>query len=239
MSRRFVVFLIIAVTLIVGVGVLEAQGRGAAEKARLENSPTAQQDTARALSQRRPPSGFAPRNTLAVGTIQYDDGVSNAVPAVNSNMYGNRFDMALNGPGTGIFPVNASGSITMVSFWMNSVGGTAAFVSFFDQLNTGAGSANLIDSFSQTGLVVGLNVVPLVTAINYVGNSFLAGVWNFNTDTPGLATGTTGGQGIHGANINDIVGTAYTPSTTFNTIFRASGNVLTPVELMSFTVSDD
>jgi hypothetical protein len=54
-----------------------------------------------------------------------------------------------------------------------------------------------------------------------------------------LDAGTVGGQGHHGMGINwaGSVGTGFAPIA-INTIMRASGNVLVPVELMQFSIED-
>ncbi len=166
--------------------------------------------------------------TEVVGTIVYDDGILNFTPAISSLTYGNRFNTA------GGNPLTASGSVTQVTFYMFNVGGTGGFVSFFDQLN--GTTANLIDSSSYP-MVPGTNTLA-VGPFAYVGNSFLAGVWYFGSDSVGLGSGTVGGQGFHGFVINDIVATGYFPLTV-NALFRATGDVLPiPVELMTFDVVD-
>ncbi len=173
------------------------------------------------------------------GTITYDDGVVNVAPTVTGDCYGNRFNTALNPAGTAAFPVQASGSITMVSFFMVSVS-TTGYITFADQLNTVAGTAMKIDSGTYA-MSAGWNTVTLVTPSSYVGSSFLGGVWFSFSSSVGLGTGTTGGQGHHGMHIGTGTTTmpGYTPSTTFNALFRPSGDLLTPVELMSFTVTND
>jgi hypothetical protein len=60
----------------------------------------------------------------------------------------------------------------------------------------------------------------------------------FNGPCPLFDAGTAGGQGYHGMGINwgPVTGTGFVPVTTLNAIMRPAGNVLTPVELMNFTV---
>ncbi len=172
-------------------------------------------------------------NRLPGTSIAYHSGA--LTPATtNSFAFGNQFDTALTTMG-GLGPVEMSGSITMVSFNMQSVGGTAVFVSIYDQL-VGA-TANFISSMSFPASA-GTNTVTYTTPINYVGSSFLAGAWNFNTDVVNLATGTTGGQGFHGMSINDIVATGFNAFTMTNGTVDVSGNVATPVELMSFSIDE-
>ena len=109
-------------------------------------------------------------------------------------------------------------------------------MSFFDQL---AGTAaNPITSVS-TPLVTGSNTVTLAPPVTYVGSSFLVGIWNFTGagDTVNLATGTVGGQGFHGMEINDIVATGFTTISNMNGAVAVSGpDLSTPVELKSFSI---
>ncbi len=164
----------------------------------------------------------APNKVL--GSITYHSGTL-GMCCQNSFMVGNQFDSALSEP------VEMSGSITMATFDMISVSGGAAFVSVYDQL-TGT-AANQVISTNLTA-TTGNNTVSFNAA--YVGSTFLAGVWQFNTDVPAVATGTVGGQGFHGISINDIVGTAFTTIGSLNAAFTATGDILTPVELLNFDV---
>ncbi len=181
-------------------------------------------------------AGQTPKRPL--GAITYDDGVVNVLPWVSSNCWGNRFDSALNPAATAIFPVMNSGSISMVSVYMVSVAGNV-YLTIADQLNTGAGTAMNITSASFP-MTAGWNIVTFATPVDYAGGNYLVGVWYFGGDVPGLGTGTLGGQGHHGMNINDgTTLTGYMPSTTFNALIRPAGDMLTPVELMNFTLTND
>ncbi|MCP5113988.1 MAG: hypothetical protein GY953_24405 [bacterium] len=166
-----------------------------------------------------------------IGAIVYDSGAL-GVCCQSSFCVGNQFDSAINPlGGGGIEPVEMSGSVTMVTFDMIGVGGTAAFLSFFDQV---AGTtANGVSSFS-TPVVTGFNQKDV--NVPYAGTSFLAGVWQFGGDSPAVATGTVGWQGHHGMSINDISATGFTRPGTYNAVFRVTGDVLTPVELLNFDV---
>ncbi|MDA8018656.1 MAG: hypothetical protein MPN21_14540 [Thermoanaerobaculia bacterium] len=152
--------------------------------------------------------------------------------AVSSFSVGNHFDTALTTMG-GLGAVEMSGSITMATIDMASVSGNV-FFSVFDQVS--GTMANVITSVSTGPLAVGSNTVTFGTPINYVGSSFLAGVWNFGADVVNVATGTVGGQGFHGMSINDIAGTAFATYTMTNAAVGVGGNVATPVELMSFDI---
>ncbi len=158
------------------------------------------------------------------GSITYHSGALGTC-CQNSFMVGNQFDTCLSEP------VEMSGSVTMATFDMISVGGGAAFISVFDQL---AGTAaNVVLSTNLTA-TTGNNTVSF--SAPYVGSTFLAGVWQFNTDVPAVATGTVGGQGFHGISINDIVGTGFTTIGSLNAAFTATGDIKTPVELLNFDV---
>jgi hypothetical protein len=214
--------------------VATAQAAGGAAAKRAEN-PAAFNSTERGAGVKTLPSPIfagGSRATQAVGTIQYDNGTLTAIPAVSSFCYGNRFNTAAGNP------LTASGTITQLSWFMTSGAGTdSVFISYFDQL---AGTAaNVITSVSVPAPNPG-GFNTRATTVNYVGSTFLAGVWYIAGDTPGLGSGTTGGQGHHGMLINDIVGTGYQSIANINGLVRASGNVVTiPVELTGFEVVSD
>lgn len=221
-----------AVCLVLGaVTLVSAERPKEAEKLAVEgpdNSPTAHvgpmaRDLDAHVQTKSPKSRVA-------GIIQYDDGVMTALPAISSYCNGNQFSTAIGSP------VMASGSVTQIQFYMDSGAGTDnVFVSVYGPVSGTV--APFLDDIS-----VPLNVGPgawntaTITAQNYVGASFLAGVWYTAGDTVGLGTGTTGGQGHHGMVINDIVGTDFQTMSGLNALVRAGGDVLVPVELMSFSV---
>ncbi len=239
MTRKLVSLAVAVVLICAAAPSLLAEGKGWAEKQRFENSPEGQAELERARANRRalPIDASAGGRIAAFGTIQYDNGIVNVAPTTTSRCWGNRFDT--HAGGATLFPVQASGSITMASVYMVSASG-GVFISIADQLNTGAGTAMNVTSFSTAGMVPGWNVQTF-GPINYVGSSFLAGIWYFGGDVVGLGTGTNAGQGIHGMDINDSSGTltGYTPSTTFNALFRPTGDLLTPLELLSCEIADE
>ncbi|MEO1083368.1 MAG: hypothetical protein AAFY88_03930 [Acidobacteriota bacterium] len=133
----------------------------------------------------------------------------------------------------------------------------------FDMINTFFGSAVLsiysdivgtqavqVTSMARAGVTPGLNTLAVAaptTANTYMNGTFLAGIWQFDPTMTVLAVDTmsTGGQGFHGISLNDdamnAMGSLITDVTTgggmgVNAIFRVSGNVATPVELMDFTI---
>ena len=63
-----------------------------------------------------------------------------------------------------------------------------------------------------------------------------AGAMCIAGDTIGLGSGTVAGQGHHGMSINDIVGTDFITLSGINALVRASGDIIIPVELMTFSV---
>ena len=176
--------------------------------------------------------------------ITYDDGISTGVTVPQSSVsVGNLFNSGFDG--TGIEPVETSGSITMVTVNMLGVGGGAAFFSVFS--NIMGTTANVVSSMTIP-VTAGLNTVTLGTAVNYSNGAFLAGMWNFTaaSDSVAVGAGTVNGQGFHGISINDIAGTGYNSALTsagmgVNALIRVSGDVLqntVPVELMDFTIED-
>ncbi|MEM6793961.1 MAG: hypothetical protein AAF725_08245 [Acidobacteriota bacterium] len=185
------------------------------------------------LEPRAPRAAAQTRQAPAVPftSITYHSGALSPATAFSLTV-GNRFDTAQTTQGA-LAPAEMSGSISLVEVHMANVGGTGAFLSFYDQLS--GTSANFLSSVAVP-LGPGSNGVPLPTSILYVGSSFLAGVWNFQDDAVNLATGTVAGQGFHGMEINDINGTGFRAYTMTNAAFSVSGNVARPVELLSFTI---
>ena len=166
------------------------------------------------------------QNRVPMTSISYHSGA--LTPATQSSVaVGNRFNTG------GLNPIEVSGSITMFTADLASADGNV-FYSFYDQL---AGTtANQITSMSVP-MTTGINTVTLATALNYVGNEFLGGIWNFGGDVVNLAAGTTGGQGFHGMEINDgSTGSGFATIANMNGAFGVSGNLTTPVELMNFSI---
>lgn len=173
--------------------------------------------------------------------IQYDSGTVTGTAGVASQMLGNRFDSALNPAGTMCcFPVENSGTITMVTFNMVATFFGSAVYSYYT--NISGTMANQVTSMALAGVMTGVNTRTLggnATLTMYENGAFLAGIWQFNVTMTGLGvdTGTNGGQGFHGISLNDgMVGTMLTDLMSLNAVFRVGGNVATPVELMNFEV---
>ena len=166
-------------------------------------------------------------------SITYDTGAGTVPGATASFTEGNVFDNAFNAAAGGIFPVEAAGSITQITFSAAVVTGSAAWVSIYTALNTGAATANGFDSGNNSGVVTGLNT--LAVAHTGVTGPFIVGVWN-SGDMVNFDTNSVNGQGFHGAEINDGGGNTFAYKSNLNAVVRVSGNVTTPVELMNFSV---
>lgn len=234
MSKRLLVAMCVACLILGAVTLVSAERPKPAEKIAAEGPDNSRvEHSGPAVRQLEAPiQTKAPKSRVA-GIIQYDDGIMTGLPNVASESFGNQFNSALGGS------VNASGSVTQMQFYLASVAGTAAFVSVFGPV---AGTAApVLASVNVTAVAAGTwNTHAFGTAVSYTGASFLAGVWLNalppGADAVGLGTGTTAGQGMHGMHINDIVGTGFTAPGTFNALVRAGGDVLVPVELMSFSI---
>jgi len=187
------------------------------------------------------------RNRGPVATVGYDTGTVTAQSVSPGNrVFGNRFDTALGDP------VGPGNSVTQVTVFVAGAGG-GIFGTAFDQLNTGAGTANSINDFLWASTETAINVNALNTWIvanagegpmTFVGSSVLFGLWNTaqstgtTQDAVGLdSSGTSGGQGFHGMQIN-FGGTSYSTMPGVNAIVRITGAAL-PVELMNFQLEGE
>ncbi len=184
-------------------------------------------------------ASILPKNTtlrIPGTSITYDNGLpTGTFVGQSSFMLGNLFNTD---EGQAVEP---SGSVTMVTFDMQAVGGGNVFLSMYS--NIMGASANQVTSMG-TPAVPGLNTITLPTALSYSNGAFLAGIWQFTagSDTLAASTGSINGQGFHGVSINDGgVGMSYNSMATsggmgVNAIFRVQGDVTTPVELMNFDI---
>jgi len=184
---------------------------------------------------------------LVGGTsITYDTGTVTGTAGVDMQMLGNRFDSALNPAGTACcFPVETTGSITMVTFDLVNTFFSAGIVSIYS--NVMGTTAVQVTSRSKT-VGTGLNTLTIgsgTTANAYMNGTFLAGIWQGTLGSTALAvdTGTVGGQGFHAISLNDGttgIGSMLTTVTSggmgLYAVFRVQGDVATPVELMGFTI---
>ena len=196
-------------------------------------------DQPRKVTERRQPD-------IPGTNITYDTGTVFGFAGIASQMVGNRFDSALNGAGTMCcFPVETSGSVTMITFDMvNTFFSSAVWSLYSDIMGTTAVQVTSIARGVMTGLNT-LSVMSPTTANTYMNGAFLAGIWQFDPTMTALAvdTGSTGGQGFHGISNNDgamasMITTITTGGMGLNAIFRVGGNVATPVELMHFAIEE-
>jgi hypothetical protein len=171
--------------------------------------------------------------------LQYDDGIVTSAPGTSSLMYGNRFDTA---DGSG--PIADSATVSNIQFFIASGAGTDnVFVSAFDNLNETAGTANPVGSASMPlnngsgdWNTASAGALGITNAFAPAGeDDLLVGVWYIAGDTVGLGTGTAGGQGHHGIQINDIVGTGYAELPGLNALVRLQGSNL-PIEMIDLTI---
>ena len=181
-------------------------------------------------------------NKIAGSNITYDTGTSSGTAGLANQMLGNRFDSALHALNTTApccFPVENTGSITMITFDMVNTFFNSAVWSLYSNV-----SGTMADRVTRMGMGVTMGLNTVAVTQNYMNGSFLAGIFQFMTASTGIAvdTGTVGGQGFHAVSINDgTTGTMLTNVTTgggggLNAIFRVSGNVSTPVELINFKI---
>lgn len=174
--------------------------------------------------------------SLAVGSITYDDGVI-STSFGGGALVGNRFDTHTS------IPVFTSGTVSTVqavvvqgaTFTTSSAG----FVLLGPQ--TGGGGAMAI--FSTFTTATGTTDTVTFTGIgaNYTANSFFVLFGDFaQSYVPAFGTGSTNGQGFHGV-VGYTGGMGPNITGTFNLggalngLVRATGNIV-PVELMSFDV---
>ncbi len=182
--------------------------------------------------------------------ITYDTGVVSGTFNRPGQTVGNRFDSALHTNGVDCcFPVESSGSITRITFHMVNTFSNSAVWTLYS--NIMGNSAVLVTDASRM-VTPGLNTLSVMspTTVNaYMGGSFLAGIWHLTamSTAVGIDDASTGSQGFHAIVIDDTtggMGINMAPILTAmgagrNVIFRVSGNVATPVELMHFEIEDD
>jgi hypothetical protein len=187
----------------------------------------------------------------AFGTVAYDTTSISAVPSLGEMTFGNRFNSALTPGGTAIAPVQVSGSVTHLAWGMWGTTTQTSWGTFWLTVfgPVSGTTAPVLNSWPLGGLGGPTPLLvswTLATPVNYTGPSFLVGMLNSNSlatlpwngPCPLLDSGTVGGQGHHGMGIfwGPGTGTGFFPITSLNAIMRPRGNVLTPVELMNFTV---
>ena len=188
------------------------------------------------------------------GTIQYDDGVLTGPVATGGNiLVGNRFNTFEGNP------VGSNGTVETVqavvvrgpnaTTGMTGMGAPlppdAGFVIHQEQTVGGAAQA-IFSTFTNAGPAMTQTLTFQGFSAPYMGSSFFVLFGNFTTVyQAGFGTGTTNGQGHHGA-FGDTGGngpnvTTITDSPSMNALVRATGNLLydIPVELMKFEVESE
>lgn len=174
-----------------------------------------------------------------VGTIAYDTGF----PAVGFGndgggppftLLGNRFNTH-----TGI-PVMASGTVSTIRAVVvpgpSQTASSAGFVAYGPQTTMGGAPAIFSTFGTAAGVIDTVSFAGL--GFNYTGSEFYVLFGDFAVSyVPVFGTGTTLGQGFHGAQgINATPNiTATSALTGLNGLIRATGNIV-PVELMSFEI---
>jgi hypothetical protein len=184
--------------------------------------------------QARSADGALPSWQNLVGTITYDPGAPAdaflSEPAGN-NIITNRFNSALGAP---LRP----GNLTGVTFFPGIVMGSFAVVSVLGP-PAAVGNAAILDVFYVTGFASNtFNTVALPPVA--VGGDFMAGQYVGSFDGPdeiGVRSASVDGQGFHAHQmnfINSYLATGVVALPGQNAMFRATGNLLTPLELIDF-----
>jgi hypothetical protein len=170
-----------------------------------------------------------------IGTITYDPGAPadafHSEPGGN-DIIANRFNSALGGP---LRP----GNLTGVTFFPGLVQGTIAVVSVLGA--PVGGNATIIGVTYLAGVVSNTfntaNVGPFAVPADFMAGQYVGGFGG--TDEAGLRNASVNGQGFHAQQMNFVgtnTATAVVPLPGQNVMFRATGNLLVPVELMDFKV---
>jgi hypothetical protein len=173
----------------------------------------------------------AARVPHVVGTVTYDTGANNAgfPPPTGGLNIGNRFNSDMGGP------LLMTGQLSRATFFPQT--GTA-FITVFGPPNS-MGSAANFGSFLFSGLAPGTFNTGAFGPVA-VGGDFLAGAWlNGGSVNIGMDNMSVSGQGFHAFQaVTHFPGscTGFTPIPNRNTLVRAHGNIIVPVELMNFSV---
>ena len=188
----------------------------------------------------------AERLAKVAGTsIQYDSGtVTGTFTAADLGRFvGNQYASAFNAAGTAVVPVEQTGTITMLTFDMvRTFMSTVTWSLYSGIMGTSARQVDSVIIPVATGLNT-FTVDPMNSVNVYQNGAFLAGIWQFNVMSTAIGVDTnSAGLGLNLATINDPQTTA--PNTGMglrdvggqNAVFRISGNLVTPVELIDFKI---
>jgi hypothetical protein len=169
-----------------------------------------------------------------IGTITYDPGApadAFASEPGGNNIIANRFNSALGGP---LRP----GNLTGVTFFPGVVQGTAVVSVLGAPVG---GNATIIGVTYLVGVVGNtfntVNVGPFAVPADFMAGQYVGAFGG--TDQAGLRNASVAGQGFHAQQMNFVgtnTATAVVPLPGQNVMFRATGNLLVPVELMDFQV---
>jgi hypothetical protein len=183
------------------------------------------------------------KSSRAATTIQYDpgtapDGVLTAADTSTIAMVGNHFNSDAGDP------LLASGTISAFTFFPYSAS-NAVVISLIGPPMGGTGTSHIGFWVASPVVDSTFNVGSLTTPVG-VGNSFIAGLYlGYFADYPGIgmASASYNSQGFHGMMANFLFDTGgnYAASgaeaiSGQNAMFRVSGDLQLPVELMNFTV---
>ena len=169
-----------------------------------------------------------------VGTITYDPGAPAdafmSEPGGN-NVISNRFNSALGAPlragnltGVTFFPGNVV-SIAVVSVMGPPAGGQATIIGVTYLSGIAGNTFNSV------------NVGPFAVGADFMAGQYVGAFGG--TDQVGLRAASVNGQGFHAHQMNFIgtnTATGVIPLPGQNVMFRATGNLLVPVELMDFQI---
>jgi hypothetical protein len=177
---------------------------------------------------------------LVVGTVQYDTGTNagfhpDGANGTNLNrVVGNRFNSALGGP------LLAAGTVTMLTvFPANNGTQSVSIGSAPSTMNT----VMVFDYITANMMAAQFNVVTVAPAVSVTADFVGLFLGTFGSTQAagllGMSDMATMGQGYHaleGFYLSGMVGTMFQTVPNRNAMLRASGNILTPVELMDFKI---
>jgi len=171
----------------------------------------------------------------AVGTVAYEPGTPadffRTDTGTGNQLVGNRFNSASGSP------LLATGALTQITLYpyvtdsnilvtiLTSLNGTTAFPI------VGLSAGSIMNGYFVALLGFSITVGSDFLMAQYVG-SYLG------PDSIGVRSASVNGQGFHGMQINfvnSVLATGFTTLPGQNPMIRATGNILVPVELMSFT----
>lgn len=177
---------------------------------------------------------------FVVGTVQYDTGTNAGFHPDGANggnlnrVVGNRFNTALGGP------LLAAGQVTMLTVFPAN-GGTQSV-----SIGSAPSTMNTVMVFDYlfANLMAGqFNAITVTPAVNVTADFVGLFLGAFASTQPagllGMSDMATMGQGYHaieGFYASGMVGTMFQTVPNRNAMLRATGDILTPVELMDFKI---